>query len=257
MAIAGCGSSSQSNSGSNGLMQLTANPATVAPGEASTLSWSGQGASSCTASGGWSGSQPASGSFQTPPLAESTTYTLSCSGTGRGILARVTVSVDASSGTGAPQVSLRSAKGSVPENGATTLQWQANGATKCVASGGWKGDKPTQGSQHVGGLTADTNYTLSCEGRDGTGVAMTQVMVQRATLRWTRRGGAGAPAAYRVLWGSRSGQPENAVTLANPKVVQHVIHLPGPGTYYFVLAALDASNKELGRSNEASKTLPL
>ena len=257
MAIAGCGSSSQSNSGSNGLMQLTANPATVAPGKASTLSWSGQGASSCTASGGWSGSQPASGSFQTPPLAESTTYTLSCTGTGRGILARVTVSVDASGGAGTPQVSLRSANGSVPASGGTTLQWQANGATKCIASGGWTGNKPTHGSQHVGGLTADTNYTLSCEGADGTGVAMTQVMVQRATLRWTRSGGAAAPTAYRVLWGSRSGQPENSVTLANPKVVQHVINLPGPGTYYFVLAALDASNKELGRSNEASKTLPL
>ncbi len=238
-------------------MQLTASPATVAPGEASMLSWSGQEASSCAASGGWSGSQPASGTFQTPPLTSTTTYTLSCTGVGRGILARVTVSVGASTGAEAPQVSLRSENGSVPANGGTTLQWQATDAKKCVASGGWNGNKPTQGSHHVGGLTADTNYTLSCEGANGTGVAMTQVQVQRATLRWTRSGGAAAPTAYRVLWGSRSGQPENAVTLTNPKVVQHVINLPGPGTYYFVLAALDASSKELGRSNEASKTLPL
>ena len=86
---------------------------------------------------------------------------------------------------------------------------------------------------------------------------MTEVVLQRATLRWTRSGGADAPKAFRVMWGSRSGQADNSVTITNPKIVQHVIDLPGAGTYYFQLAALDASNRELGRSNEASKTLPL
>ncbi len=255
--MVGCGSNGQSDSGNHGAIQLTASPATVASGESALLSWSGKDATSCAASGGWSGDRPTSGSFQTPPLTEATTYTLSCTSDSRGALARVTVSVGASSADGTPQVSLRSANGSVPANGGTMLSWQANGAKKCTASGGWKGKKPAQGSEQVAGLTADTTYTLSCVGEKGTGIAMTEVILQRATLRWTRSGGADAPTAFRVMWGSRSGQPDNSVTITNPKIVQHVINLPGPGTYYFQLAALDSSNRELGRSNEASKTLPL
>src|SRR5208337_4813409 len=54
----------------------------VAPGGSVTLSWDAKNAQSCTASGGWSGSQPTSGTMSTPALMTTTTYTLTCSGTG-------------------------------------------------------------------------------------------------------------------------------------------------------------------------------
>lgn len=53
-----------------------------------TLQWSATGATSCTASGGWSGTKAASGSQQiTPPLSASATFTLNCTapGTAQGV----------------------------------------------------------------------------------------------------------------------------------------------------------------------------
>ena len=49
-------------------------------GQSVTLNWSSQNASSCTASGDWSGSKPTSGSETlTPDSAGQKTYTLTCS----------------------------------------------------------------------------------------------------------------------------------------------------------------------------------
>jgi hypothetical protein len=61
---------------------LTANPQTVAMGGTSTLTWTSTNATSCTASGAWSGAQPASGTLGTGALSASATYSLVCSGTG-------------------------------------------------------------------------------------------------------------------------------------------------------------------------------
>jgi dienelactone hydrolase len=59
---------------------IVANPTTVAPGAASTITWSSTNATTCTASGNWSGAQPTSGSYDTGPLAAGAGYTLTCSG---------------------------------------------------------------------------------------------------------------------------------------------------------------------------------
>ena len=62
---------------------ITATPSTVAAGTSFTISWSTTDASTCTASGAWSGSQATSGSvFMSEAAAGSYTYTLSCTGTG-------------------------------------------------------------------------------------------------------------------------------------------------------------------------------
>ena len=75
---------------------LSANPSTVNNGAASTLSWSATNATSCTASGGWSGSQAISGSESTSALSATTAYTLSCTGTGGTTVQSATVTVTAS-----------------------------------------------------------------------------------------------------------------------------------------------------------------
>jgi hypothetical protein len=61
-------------------VSLSANPASVASGGSSTLTWSSTNATSCTASGGWSGAKATSGSVSTGALTASATYNLTCSG---------------------------------------------------------------------------------------------------------------------------------------------------------------------------------
>ena len=64
----------------NPTVTLSASPGTVTSGSASMLNWSSTNASSCMASGNWSGSMGASGSKSTGALGSATTYTLTCSG---------------------------------------------------------------------------------------------------------------------------------------------------------------------------------
>jgi hypothetical protein len=61
---------------------LMANPQLVAAGGTSTLTWTSTNATSCAASGAWSGAQPTSGSVGTGVLSASATYSLICSGVG-------------------------------------------------------------------------------------------------------------------------------------------------------------------------------
>jgi hypothetical protein len=76
-------------------VSLNANPTTINSGSTSTLSWSSTNATSCTASGGWTGTKATSGSQATAALTTNTTYNLSCSGTGGSASASATVSVTA------------------------------------------------------------------------------------------------------------------------------------------------------------------
>ena len=96
------GSDSTTNGGSAPLttaptVSLSANPTSVASGASSTLSWSSANATSCTASGAWSGTKPTSGSASTGNLtAAANTFVLSCSGPGGTTSQLATVMVNAS-----------------------------------------------------------------------------------------------------------------------------------------------------------------
>jgi len=72
---------------------LSASPTSVSSGGTALLIWSATNASSCTASGGWSGDQPASGSVSTGALSGTTAYTLKCTGPGGSASRSVRVSV--------------------------------------------------------------------------------------------------------------------------------------------------------------------
>src|SRR5262249_8320524 len=72
---------------------LNANPTSISSGGSSMLSWSSTNATSCSASGGWSGSEPTSGSASTGTLTGTQTYTLSCTGPGGSASQSVTVTV--------------------------------------------------------------------------------------------------------------------------------------------------------------------
>jgi Spherulation-specific family 4 len=72
---------------------LSAAPSSVASGGASSLSWTSANATGCIASGGWSGSEPTSGSASTGALTATTQYVLTCSGPGGSASATTTVTV--------------------------------------------------------------------------------------------------------------------------------------------------------------------
>src|SRR5205823_4877073 len=61
---------------------IQANPTTIDYDSTSTLTWSSTDATTCTASGGWSGTKPTSGSEDVGPLSTTTTFTLNCTGPG-------------------------------------------------------------------------------------------------------------------------------------------------------------------------------
>jgi len=71
---------------------LSAAPPTVAPEGSSVLQWSSTNATSCTASGGWSGARALSGQATVTPLT-TTSYSLTCSGEGGMAGQGVTVAV--------------------------------------------------------------------------------------------------------------------------------------------------------------------
>ncbi len=76
-------------------LTFSANPATIAAQQTTTLTWSTNGATSCTASGGWSGTKDVNGTFVTSALAADTSYTLNCTGAGGSTSSAVTVKVTA------------------------------------------------------------------------------------------------------------------------------------------------------------------
>jgi serine protease len=62
---------------------ISVSPASITVGESATLTWSSIDASSCTASGAWSGSRKPSDTLSVTPMAAgSLSYTLACTGTG-------------------------------------------------------------------------------------------------------------------------------------------------------------------------------
>jgi trimeric autotransporter adhesin len=142
---------------------LTANPTTVTSGGSSTLTWSSTNATSCSASGDWSGSRQTSGSQVMSNLTSDKHYVLTCTGTGGSDADDADVDV----GAAPPTVTLTANPTNVEYGGSTTLTWSSTNATSCTASGNWSGSKANTGSQTINNLTADKHYVLTCTGAGG------------------------------------------------------------------------------------------
>jgi uncharacterized protein (TIGR03118 family) len=79
LALAACGGGGMSMTAMPPTVMLAIQPTTITAGQSATLTWSAQNAASCTASGGWSGSEPSNGTqMVTPMSAGSNSYTLTC-----------------------------------------------------------------------------------------------------------------------------------------------------------------------------------
>lgn len=77
------------------VVQFQSSASSVASGGTVTLQWDSQNTTACVASGGWSGSEPVSGTATSPAINIATTFTLTCSGPGGSTAQSVTVTVTA------------------------------------------------------------------------------------------------------------------------------------------------------------------
>ncbi len=82
-----------------------------------------------------------------------------------------------------------------------------------------------------------------------------------ATLSWTppTQNTNGTPltnlAGYRVHWGPAAGSYPSSVTINNAGLTSYVVSNLAPGTYYFVVTALNSAGAESPLSNVASKVI--
>src|SRR4029450_7510388 len=101
-------------------------PTNVAFDGSSTLTWTSTNATSCTASGDWTGSKATSGTAPVGPLATGKSYTLAC--TGAGGTATQTASVSVGSAP-VPTLTLTASPTTVAAQGSSTLTWSSTNAT--------------------------------------------------------------------------------------------------------------------------------
>lgn len=146
-------------------VSITANPATIDSGNSTTLSWNASNASSCTATGGWSGSKPTDGSESSGTLSGDTTFELSCDGPGGTTSDSVVVTVNG--GGAAPVLTLSVSPTQVTAGDTATLTWTSSNTTSCLASGAWMGSKPLNGSESTGSLSGNSTFSMRCDGPDG------------------------------------------------------------------------------------------
>lgn len=176
---------------------LTANPTTVSPGQATTLTWTSANATSMT----WVdfGAVSLNGNAGVWPNA-TTTYTVTATGPGGSQSASVTVTVSgttSSTSGGAPSVTLTATPASITQGQAATLTWTSANATSLT----WVGVGPVSLNGNAGVWpNATTTYTVTATGPGGTSSATATVTVSSGTLASLRNiGSAMSPAPGRSL----------------------------------------------------------
>ena len=112
------------------VVKLSASPLVINQGQSAILSWSSTDATSCTASGGWSGSRATSGAEVVSP-ALTTSYYISCTGDGGSVSDSVTVTVNQPPAIIVPTLNLTASPSSVSRGGTITLNWSSTDASSC------------------------------------------------------------------------------------------------------------------------------
>ncbi|HEY4515415.1 MAG TPA: hypothetical protein VJJ22_04680, partial [Candidatus Paceibacterota bacterium] len=148
-------------------------PITVGPTETFSISWVSTNATSCMASGGWTGNKtPVAGGSETKgPISTDTVYTITCTNsTGPPAIDNVEVKVGTTLPL-PPVITLLTATPSTVNSGEKTLlEWKVTNADTCTATGGSAGWPITgmpggDGSWLSGQLTTPPSsytYTLTC-----------------------------------------------------------------------------------------------
>ncbi len=265
LSACGSGGGSSSDAGPNPpaptpapTLTLTASATTVDAGDPVTLDWNATNADGCTASGGWIGGRSTSGTETITNLTTNQTYTLSCAGSGGGVLQEVSVQV--LSGPGAPSITFNADKTIVGENRSVELSWTTTDAQSCTASGDWSGNQPTAGSFTTAALTEAATFVLTCAGSSDSTVSMVAIEVVDLTVTWI------APtqniddtpltdlAGFRIYYGTQSGVYTNTEDLP-PQTTSWQADLP-QGSYFITVTAFDANDDESAPANEVQRIVP-
>jgi hypothetical protein len=170
---------------------LTLGSCSIVTGSSTTITWSSANATSCTASGAWTGALASTGSQTVTPTAVGTdTYTIVCansSGNSQPTSETLTV-------TGPPPAAptLTLASSTIVTGASTTITWSSSNASSCAASGSWGGTLATSGSQTVNPTAVGTDtYTLTCSNAAGTSPS-TSVTLSVTAAPASGGGGGGA-----------------------------------------------------------------
>ncbi|MGO9036677.1 MAG: S8 family serine peptidase [Steroidobacteraceae bacterium] len=240
---------------------LTLSAPSIPLGGSAVLSWSSIYATSCTASGSWSGAQTSSGSITlTPTAAGATTYTLTCINAGASAAGSVTLTTTSGTAPAAPTLSL--ASNSVEVGQSTTLAWSSVGATSCTASGSWSGTQAPSGTRTVTPTAIGIEtFTLICSNAGGTSapasVALTATPALTAPAAPVLTLGATSIAAYTttsLTWSSSRATSCLASGTANSILSGWTGTLGPSGTVSLTPTASGASTYSLTCSNAVGKS---
>jgi len=172
----------------------------VQVGKSTTLTWSSVSATSCTASGSWSGTQAVSGSVAITPAAVGIeTFTLVCTNLG-GPSAATTVSLTATPEvTTAVAPTLTLGATSIAASSSTTITWASSNASSCTSSGssnaassGWaNGTQAPRGTYTLTPVTTGTyTYTMACSNSSGVSPSVSVTLTVTAAPTIGSGGGA-------------------------------------------------------------------
>ena len=179
-------------------VNLTVTPASIQPGDSTTLTWSSTNSTSCTATGGtgsdgWNGTLATSNAtgLNTGAIATAGqySYTLTCAGPGGTGSASQNLTVATSAPPAPPAITFSASPTLLAPGGSITLTWNAANSTSCTASGGtgsdqWTGTEPVSSTGTVIGPIATAGnytYTLTCTGAGGSNSQSASVLVSSGT----------------------------------------------------------------------------
>ncbi len=236
-------------------------PASIALGQSATLTWSTTNATSCTASGAWSGSEGTSGTKSVTPTATgSLGYVLTCTGTGGSGNGAASLTVTAAS---LPTVTLGASPTSITLGQSSTVTWSSTNATSCTASNAWTGSEAVSGTLRETPTAAGSlSYVLTCTGAGGSAhatavltvkasaptisiaVAPTSIAVgQSATVTWSSTNATSCTAS-----GSWSGAQATSGTLS--------VSPTASGTASYALACTGAAGTANGTATLTVSAAP-
>jgi hypothetical protein len=166
------------------VVNLTVNPSSLTCGQTSTLSWSSNGANSCT--NNFNSSTAVSGSAIVSPTA-TTDYTVTCTGGAQTASDTKTIAVSGQCIPPSDPVTLdMSASPTLVNSGETsTISWSAPAATRCdaISPAGWTSKTSNSGSQVVT-VTATTTYSMNCSNATDSDNGTAIVNVRPASYAW-------------------------------------------------------------------------
>ncbi|MDB5265282.1 MAG: Beta-glucanase/Beta-glucan synthetase [Parcubacteria group bacterium] len=168
-------------------LTLTASKTPVQSKDSVEISWTATNASSCRASGAWSGSKRVSGSDTQKNLTSGKTYKLTCSGTSGSVEKSVTVDVARVSSANAPSVSFSVSPSEVSQGGTTTITWSSKDATSCTATDTslWNAGNLTAGKVTVSNLQTSRSFGVTCSGAGGSVTKSDSVTVRSVSTSST------------------------------------------------------------------------